>query len=143
MATPTEPRGMVLRIRTETTYADLRRIESTEERCTDTPRTLPISRIKVADKVFQWRLPEEDIRGSEEHVRELVRSIGTGKDSKPLDPVVVTAVGQSFYLIEGHHRIDAYRTASGRRVSPSRFSMARCGRRGTVRSPSTAKTSCP
>ena len=104
MATPTEPRGMVLRIRTETTYADLRRIESTEERCTDTPRTLPISRIKVADKVFQWRLPEEDIRGSEEHVRELVRSIGTGKDSKPLDPVVVTAVGQSFYLIEVRSR---------------------------------------
>jgi len=104
-------RAAVLRLHSEVTYEDLKRIESTEERRTDTPKALPRSAIIVADKVFQWRQPEEDMQGSEEHVRTLVREIGTGKERKPLDLVLVTAVGQAFYLVDGHHRMEAYHTA--------------------------------
>jgi hypothetical protein len=73
-------RAAVLRLRTEVTYEDLKRIESTEQKRTDTPRALPRSAIKVADKVFQWRPHDEDMQGSEDHVRVLVRAIGTGKE---------------------------------------------------------------
>jgi ParB-like nuclease domain len=90
------------------------------ERCRsiDTPKTLPRSAIIVADKVFQWRPPEEDMKGSEEHVRTLVGEIGTGKERKPLDPVLVIAVGQFFYLVDGHHRMDAYHTANWSKPIP-------------------------
>jgi hypothetical protein len=59
--TQSKVRTTALRIHTEVSYEDLNRIESTEENLTDTPRTLPRSRIKIADNLFQWRLPEEDI----------------------------------------------------------------------------------
>ncbi|MBR1285405.1 ParB N-terminal domain-containing protein [Bradyrhizobium sp. AUGA SZCCT0177] len=111
-------RAAVLRLHSEVTYEDLKRIESTEERREEHPKALPRSAIIVADKVFQWRPPEEDMTRSEEHVRTLTRAIGTGKVRKPLDPVLVTAVGQFFYLVDGHHRMEAYHTAKWNKPIP-------------------------
>ncbi len=111
-------RGGVIRLRTSVTYEDLKRVESSEKRRADAPKALPRSAIKVADKVFQWRLQDEDMQGSEDHVRVLVRALGTGKERKPLDAVLVTAVGKTFYLVDGHHRMEAYHTAKWAKQIP-------------------------
>jgi hypothetical protein len=109
-------RGGVIRLRhMPVTYEGLKRIESSETRRTDTPSALRRSAIKIADQVFQWRPYDEDMQASEDHVRNLAREI---KDGKPLDPVLVTAIGQAFYLVEGHHRMEAYHTANWKKPIP-------------------------
>jgi hypothetical protein len=47
------------------------------------------------------------------HLDELTRVVKATK--KPLDPVVVTAVGSKFYVLEGHHRLEAYQAVRWRR----------------------------
>jgi len=89
------------------TEADLLKIEKTEKRRMDRPKGLPLRGIHLAENVFQWRNRNENIVQSENHLIELVRVIRSTR--KPLDPIVVTAVGKKFYLVEGHHRILAYR----------------------------------
>jgi len=118
VAATKKQRGGVIRLRTDVTRKDLERIARTEERRTDTPKTLKRSAIMIADDVFQWRPYDEDMQASEDHVRALVRSIGAGKERKALDPVLVTAVGQSFYLVDGHHRMEAYHTAKWSKAIP-------------------------
>jgi hypothetical protein len=89
------------------TEADLLQIEKTEKRRADRPKGLSLGRIHLAENVFQWRNRNENIVQSDSHLTELARILrSTGK---PLDPIVVTAVGKKFYLVEGHHRILAYR----------------------------------
>jgi len=89
------------------TEADLLQIEKTEKRRADRPKGLSLGRIHLAENVFQWRNRNENIVQSDSHQTELARILrSTGK---PLDPIVVTAVGKKFYLVEGHHRILAYR----------------------------------
>jgi hypothetical protein len=111
----------VIRLRTPVTYEDLKRVESSEKRRTDGPWALSRSAINVADKVFQWRPYHEDMQGSEDHVRVLVRAIGSGKERRPLDAVQVTAVGQTFYLVDAHHRMEAYPKTSATIVQLRHF----------------------
>ena len=95
------------------TEADLLSIEQKEQRRIDRPPTLPLRDIHLADQVFQWRNRQENIVRSIEHLNELSRVLKTTK--KPLDPVVVTAVGNKFYLLEGHHRLEAYQAVGWRK----------------------------
>src|SRR4051812_3249355 len=104
-------RGSVIRFRNSpVTYDDLKRIESREPRRADTPQELRRSAIQIADKVFQRRL-----RVSDDHVRYLVAQLKSGE---PLKAVLVTAVGQEFYLVEGHHRMEAYHTVKWKKPIP-------------------------
>lgn len=93
------------------TLEDLREAERTQRRRKDTPTQLRLDDIHIADKAFQWRLPGEDINGSAEHIKVLKRAIGRGSRPHPLDALLVTAVGERFYLIDGFHRLAAYRAA--------------------------------
>jgi len=68
------------------------------------PERLPVAAIKQLPELFQPRGQVID----ELHVRSLVKAItihGT------LDPVQVIQIGDSAYLIDGHHRLEAYSAA--------------------------------
>lgn len=97
---------------------DLLRIEKTKDRRMDRPKLLPLSDIHVADEVFQWRNRNRNIAPSIRHQMELIRVLKTIK--KPLDAVVVTPIGNKFYLLEGHHRLEAYKAAGWRKLIPVR-----------------------
>jgi ParB-like nuclease domain len=85
------------------------------------PNGLYLKDIHVAPRVFQWRLVNEDILASEQHVRELARVIQSKTPMKPLDPILVIGIGERFFVVEGHHRLDAYHTAGWKRRVPVEY----------------------
>lgn len=66
------------------------------------PDHLPLSAITLVPDLFQSR------GMSEAHVHELARAVTSGRS---LEPVTVVRVGTEAILIDGHHRIAAYRRA--------------------------------
>jgi hypothetical protein len=68
------------------------------------PDTLPLSAIWQFPTVFQPRHSMLD----ERHIQDLVRAL---KQRSKLDPVLVMQVGPEVVLIDGHHRLAAYRLA--------------------------------
>ncbi|MBR0935161.1 ParB/RepB/Spo0J family partition protein [Bradyrhizobium jicamae] len=66
--------------------------------------------ICIAERVFQWRGSESaDQWSRRDHIHTLAKAIE--EQGKPLAPLLVMPVGQSFYVIDGHHRLAAYDTA--------------------------------
>ncbi len=76
----------------------------------DFPASLPLSAISLAVAVFQIR-SGFDGSGVADHrqVHDLRRALSSG----PLDPVMVYRAGGKNYLVDGHHRIAAYRAQGG------------------------------
>jgi hypothetical protein len=91
-------------------------IEATEARREDRPNVLPMIDLQVANQVFQWRLFDSELGAEESHIKELVRVLEASE--RPLDPILVTAIGARFYVVDGHHRLLAYRTAKWKRPVP-------------------------
>src|SRR4051794_33088624 len=106
------------RVSSDIDYAHLAAAEAKGKRPTTHPTSLPLGKIAVADKVFQWRLTDEELVADREHVWELVRVLSSS--GRALDPIVVTPVGSKYYVIDGHHRLDAYHTVSWRNRVPVR-----------------------
>ncbi|WP_313253351.1 ParB/RepB/Spo0J family partition protein [Stenotrophomonas acidaminiphila] len=88
------------------------------------PQQVALSRIKEAE-AYQPRnvrlAPFRD-RGrleeaSEAHVADLASKLGDGRD---LDPLLIADIDGILYLIDGHHRLKAYRRA-GRQSAPVRI----------------------
>lgn len=77
---------------------------------TTQPSTLPARAIKTLPAVFQPRLFYGGRTIEQNHVRELARSLA-GKNKDPLEPVLVTRIGRNAYCIDGHHRLEAYKTS--------------------------------
>lgn len=77
------------------------------------PKKLHLELIREIPEVFQPRGPTGP--ASKAHVRELAR---TPKSGHPLDPVIVLWAGNGFVLIDGHHRLAAYRFAKWREPIP-------------------------
>lgn len=69
---------------------------------------LPLAAIREMPEVFQ---PREGI--SEQHVSDLVKVVASLMD---LDPVTILVVGNEYILVDGHHRMEAYRAA---KVTPA------------------------
>jgi hypothetical protein len=91
--------------------AILERSEKSERRREDTPTQLALSDIHVANNVFQWRLPDEDMLADERFVQELVDALEVQEPPlQPFEPLLVVPIGQRFFLVDGHHRLDAYAT---------------------------------
>ncbi|ATG49286.1 hypothetical protein CEW89_17910 [Celeribacter ethanolicus] len=67
-----------------------------------TPTALPLSKLKVAPAVFQ---PREFF--SERHVKALATAI-KAQGGQPLEPLTVWYSGRDWYVIDGHHRLEAY-----------------------------------
>ena len=76
-----------------------------------------LAEIHVATPVFQWRLEDEDLLADERHVWDLVSALELKDPPEPLDPILVTAIGQRFFVVDGHHRVDAYLTFGYRSVT--------------------------
>lgn len=76
---------------------------------TEAPRKLSIESIQQFPEVFQPRGPAG--YASDAHVRELARAPRGGH---ALDPMTVFWVGDGYAVIDGHHRLRAYRVADWR-----------------------------
>jgi len=74
----------------------------------DNPQALAIKHINIAQSVLQPR-SLNDISASEEHIRVLVKAIEQNKSSHTLDPIIVWWSGSNYRVIDGHHRLEAYR----------------------------------
>jgi hypothetical protein len=71
----------------------------------NTPSSLSLDEITVMDTVFQHRKASE--WASESHVKALLRSL-RNTAGKPFDPLTVMWAGDTWVLIDGHHRYKAY-----------------------------------
>ncbi|ACA15368.1 ParB domain protein nuclease [Methylobacterium sp. 4-46] len=76
------------------------------------PSELPLDGIKLEPDLFQQR------GTSEKHISDLVRAI---KLFDVLEPLTVIRVGGDIYLIDGHHRYEAYRIAEKTSGIPVRY----------------------
>lgn len=73
--------------------------------------------IRVAEHVFQWRLPGRDEFERADHILRMAKSIrDTGE---PLEPILVFPVGADCYVVDGHHRLAAYDTARWDKTLPA------------------------
>lgn len=89
----------------------LKHLEDNEERRQDRPTELSLGDIHVANEVFQWRLPDEDMLEDNRFVEELVDALEVQEQPvQPFDPLLVVPIGQRFFVVDGHHRLDAYHT---------------------------------
>jgi hypothetical protein len=81
--------------------------------------TVQISRkrIKVAEKVFQWRMPKRNRIPSDDHILTLARAIQRGDE---MPPILVFPVGKDYYVMDGHHRLAAYDTAELTKAIPAK-----------------------
>ena len=101
----------LIRISGNLTLEQLKALQDKQPPRTDQPDDLPLSELHVAPGVFQWRLENEDIGADERHVMDLVWVLENANASKPLDPIVVYPIAARFFVLDGHHRLDAYHTA--------------------------------
>ncbi|TPE50853.1 hypothetical protein FJM67_09795 [Maribrevibacterium harenarium] len=69
---------------------------------------LSIKSIRVEVSVFQPRDLGNDTGSKENHIRGLVDAIYCNP-SKVLDPIIVWWSGAGWYLLDGHHRLEAYK----------------------------------
>lgn len=79
-------------------------------------RKLPLRSVKTVPGVFQHRVHEAWDNASQRHVQELKRVLKEGRD---LEPILVLPVGPVFVVLDGHHRLDAYRNTMGKTSIPA------------------------
>ncbi|MCA1971547.1 MAG: ParB/RepB/Spo0J family partition protein [Caenispirillum sp.] len=90
----------------------------------EVPEEVPLEKLEVLPQVFQLRGRQEP---DADHVWKLQRIV---LERGPLDPVEVVHVAGRFFVVDGHHRVEAYREAGWRkqpvpvRVIPERPSRA-------------------
>ena len=77
--------------------------------------SLALSDIETDEATFQWRTGS-NIEDSSRHTQTLARILGD--NHKPLDPILVVPRGAGFVVIDGHHRLEAYREAGWDRPIP-------------------------
>jgi hypothetical protein len=66
--------------------------------------------LHIAESVFQWRGSyQRDEWTRTNHIYNLAKALRS--QGVPLDPLLVMPVADSFYVIDGHHRLAAYDTA--------------------------------
>ncbi|WP_426438245.1 ParB N-terminal domain-containing protein [Bradyrhizobium genosp. P] len=74
--------------------------------------------IRVAEKAFQWRLPKRNMVPRHDVIFDMAKTL---RDGRKLPPIVVFPVGEAFYVMDGHHRLAAYDTASKSKVTAKVF----------------------
>jgi hypothetical protein len=100
-------------------YDTLKACEQEEPRLEEQPPQLALEALNVAPSVFQWRDLEANDGLDPSHLNELVRVLqDTGT---ALDPLLVSAIGQRFFVIDGHHRLAAYLTAEWAKEVPVEY----------------------
>lgn len=86
---------------------------------TDSPSHIPIKDVREEPNLFQPRFDSIAFAPgrSEAHVAMLAK---TAKRGEPLDPICVVSFGDQWYMIDGHHRLAAYRKAEWAKDEPVR-----------------------
>lgn len=81
--------------------------------------TVPVDRgrIRVAQAVFQWRLPKRNMIASDDHILELARVVH--ESGRPLAPMLLFPIGTDLYVVDGHHRLAAYDTVGWQKPIPA------------------------
>jgi len=92
--------------KTSTTREDLEKLAANGVSITQTPSGLLLPMIHIADGFFQNRIIDEDPLASERHIRDLMCTLERGES---LPPILVTPIGPRFYVVDGHHRVAAYK----------------------------------
>ncbi|KFL28056.1 hypothetical protein JP74_04465 [Devosia sp. 17-2-E-8] len=64
--------------------------------------------ILVCPSIFQQRDLSENSHAREQHIRTLKESIGDARRPQYLEPLTIWWGGRGWYLIDGHHRLEAY-----------------------------------
>jgi ParB/Sulfiredoxin domain len=113
-------RNKYVRLASELTLEDLKQLEAEGPPLIERPEALPLKDIHIAPLVFQWRPENEELAAEEQLMTDLVRFIEGDDPPRALDPLVVTAIGKQFFVIDGHHRLYAYRTARWKGPVPVR-----------------------
>ena len=67
-----------------------------------------VNSIRVAEKVFQWRTPQYNMIPSDDHIFEMAKAT---QRTGALEPILVFPVADEYYVMDGHHRLAAYKTA--------------------------------
>ncbi len=83
-------------------------------------KKLPIKNIRVNLEVFQCRSIDnfgESQRLSANHIKELRERLRT----EELDAITIYNVGGNYYVIDGHHRLEAYRQEGIRQIPVTEF----------------------
>jgi hypothetical protein len=69
--------------------------------------------------VFQWRDLQLTQAADDAHMRELVRVLLDSKAA--FDPLLVGPIGAKFFILDRHHRFDAYHTVGWKRTVPVEY----------------------
>jgi hypothetical protein len=88
-------------------YKELADLATKNKPPSKTPRALALSELHVAPFVFQWRtIVRQAKTDSEQHTLNLARAL---QDSDaPFGPLLIYLIGGKYYVLDGHHRLDAY-----------------------------------
>ena len=109
------PRHKLVVLQSDETFTHLAKMAKRTKVADEVPKALKPDDIHVAPRVFQWRLRGRNIEPSDMHTLELVRVIQDGET--PLPPLTVYLIGDRFYVLDGHHRLRAYRSVGWKRQS--------------------------
>jgi hypothetical protein len=115
-AKPKVTRLGLVHIVTYETFAGLEKKLKEPVRTAANARSASLSSIRIANKVFQWRRDGYDLVSSQDHVFGLAKALENS--GKPLEPILVLPVGEHFYVIDGHHRIEAYHSVKWSKPVP-------------------------
>lgn len=100
------------------TLADLKKMDAEGPPPRERPEGLLLKDIHVAPDVFQYRRPPlEDER---EMMEDLIRAL-KNNPQRPFEPIEVVAVGKRFFVMDGHHRLQAYHAAKWVGVIPVQY----------------------
>jgi hypothetical protein len=94
------------------------RVETMDQKTTAEPQQLLLKEIATDPDKFQWRVSQFNKVESAEHIRTLTRAL-RGSDV-PFEPLLVFQMDGRFYVIDGHHRVAAYRKARWKKPIPVR-----------------------
>lgn len=82
------------------------------------PEWLSLDQIAKAVSVFQPRTLEGRMREDMAHLKTLAGAVGSPEKPKFLDPIAVWWGGDRWFVIDGHHRIEAYQQIGIRAAVP-------------------------
>lgn len=94
------------------------RLSSGIDQPSQSPQTLPLEEIGAIPELFQPRDMRHDLIQSTYHIESLVKAIDAN-ETHTLDPVTIWWTGDSWVVIDGHHRLDAYITYQENLKKPS------------------------
>jgi hypothetical protein len=102
----------LVRLSGEETYEQLAEAAKGTRAPKSPPDALKLTDIHVAPNVFQWRGVGRNVLASGEQVLDLTRALqDVDGGVSPFPGLLVYLIGDRYYVLDGHHRLDAYHSA--------------------------------